>query len=72
MTSLIRPPHYSDHVKYVPNTAKVYIITVLIRPPHYSDQFSILPCLDSEMIIVFITNVTSVATNVIGTWIVAH
>ena len=32
ITSLIRPPHYSDHV---PNIANM---TSLIRPPNYSDQ----------------------------------
>ena len=29
MTSLIRPPHYSDHVNRVPNIAKVYFMIVL-------------------------------------------
>ena len=43
MTSLIRAPHYSDHVKFVPNTAKVYFMTLLIRPPYCSNHVTQVP-----------------------------
>ena len=35
-------PHYSDHVKQVPSTTKVYFITSLIRPPYYSIDIRLL------------------------------
>jgi len=38
MISLIRPPHYSDHVNKVPSIAKMYFITSLIRAPQYNDH----------------------------------
>jgi len=35
MTSIIRLPH-SDHIKYFPNIAKVYVMASLIKPPTYA------------------------------------
>ena len=36
--SIIRPPHYSGHLKQVPNIVLKYFPTLLIRPLHYYGQ----------------------------------